>query len=50
MPYAIRGNAVIKKTTGKVVGHSKDPKRYLRTLEAIDHGWTPPNKRYNNKK
>ena len=45
MPYKIKGNAVVKKTTGKVVGHSKNPKRYLRTLQAIEHGWKP-DKRY----
>ena len=41
MPYAIRGNTVIKKNTGKVVGHSKNPKKYLRTLQAVEHGWKP---------
>lgn len=41
MPYKIKGNSVIKKTTGKVVGHSKNPKKYLRTLQAVEHGWTP---------
>lgn len=37
MPYKIKGNSVIKKSTGKVVGHSKNPKKYLRTLNAIEH-------------
>lgn len=46
MPYAIRGNTVIKKTTGTIVGKSKNPKRYLRTLQAIEHGWKPNKKRY----
>lgn len=41
MPYSIRGNTVIKKTTGKVVGHSKNPKKYLRTLQAVEHGFVP---------
>ena len=41
MPYAIKGKAVIKKNTGKVVGHSKNPKKYLRTLQAVEHGWKP---------
>lgn len=41
MPYAIKGKSVIKKNTGKLVGHSKNPKKYLRTLQAIEHGWTP---------
>ncbi len=44
MPYAIRGGAVIKKNTGKVVGHSKNPKKYLRTLQAIEHGFKPAHK------
>lgn len=46
MPYAIKGNAVIKRTTGKVVGHSKNPKRYMRVLQAVEHGWKPNKKRY----
>jgi hypothetical protein len=41
MPYAIKGKSVIKKTTGKVVGHSSNPKKYLRTLQAIEHGFKP---------
>jgi hypothetical protein len=41
MPYAIKGNKVIKKATGKVVGKSKNPKKYLRTLQAIEHGFRP---------
>ena len=41
MPYQVRGKAVVKKTTGEVVGHSDNPKKYLRTLNAIDHGWRP---------
>ena len=44
MPYAIKDNKVIKKDTGKVVGKSKNPKKYLRTLNAIDHGWKPSGK------
>lgn len=39
MPYAIKGNTVIKKDTGAVVGHSSNPKEYLRTLQAVEHGW-----------
>lgn len=38
VPYRILGNKVVKKDTGKVVGHSKNPKKYLRTLQAIEHG------------
>ena len=41
MPYEVRGNTVIKKTTGKVVGHSSNPKKYMRTLQAVEHGWRP---------
>ncbi|MFA6142501.1 MAG: hypothetical protein WC738_04310 [Candidatus Omnitrophota bacterium] len=43
MPYAIKGHTVVKKDSGKVVGHSGDPKKYLRTLQAIEHGWKPTN-------
>ena len=39
MPYIIKGKTVIKKSTGKIVGHSKNVKKYLRTLRAIEHGW-----------
>jgi len=41
MPYAIKGNKVVKKTTGKVVGKSKNPKKYMRTMMAIEHGFVP---------
>lgn len=41
MPYAIKGKTVIKKDTGKIVGHSKKPKKYLRVLQAVEHGWKP---------
>ncbi len=44
MPYAIRGNKVIKKDTGEVVGTSKNPKKYLRVLQAVEHGWKPGKK------
>ncbi|HRT84648.1 MAG TPA: hypothetical protein P5523_08425 [Bacteroidales bacterium] len=39
MPYKIKGNKVVKKSTGKVVGKSKNPKKYLRVLQAVEHGW-----------
>ncbi len=45
MPYAIKGRAVVKKNTGKVVGHSKNPKKYIRVLRAIEHGWKPTGKK-----
>lgn len=41
MPYKIQGNKVVKKGSGKTVGKSKNPKKYLRTLNAIEHGWKP---------
>jgi hypothetical protein len=44
MPYKIKGKTVVKKSTGKVVGHSKNPKKYLRTLEAVEHGMKSKNK------
>lgn len=44
MPYKIKGNTVVKADTGKVVGHSKNPKRYKRVLQAIEHGWEPSGK------
>lgn len=44
MPYAIKGKTVIKKDSGKVVGHSSNPKKYLRVLEAVEHGWRPSKK------
>jgi hypothetical protein len=43
MPYAIKGNSVVKKATGKVVGHSSNPKKYMRVLQAVEHGWKPTN-------
>ena len=45
MPYKIVGNKVVKKSTGKVVGKSKNPKKYLRTLNAVEHGWNPTKKK-----
>jgi len=45
VPYAIKGNKVIKKNTGKVVGKSKNPKKYLRVLQAVEHGWKPKRKK-----
>ena len=45
MPYARRGNTVVKKDSGEVVGHSKNPEKYMRTLQAIEHGWEPGKKK-----
>jgi len=49
MPYAIRGNAVVKSDTGKVVGRSKNPSAYIRVLRAVDHGWRPTRKKRKSK-
>ena len=45
MPYAIKGNSVIRKDTGRVIGHSKNPKKYIRVLRAVEHGWKPTRKK-----
>jgi len=45
MPYKIVGNKVIKKNTGKLVGKSKNPKKYMRVLQAVEHGWKPTGKK-----
>lgn len=45
MPYARRGNTIIKKNTGEVVGHSNQPEKYLRVLRAVEHGWKPSGKK-----
>lgn len=45
MPYAIRGNTVVKADSGKVVGHSANPTKYLHTLLAVEHGWKPTRKK-----
>lgn len=45
MPYAVKGNAVVKKDTGKVVGRSSNPKAYMRVLNAVHHGFRPTNNR-----
>jgi len=44
MPYKIKGNTVYKKS-GKKVGTSKNPKKYLRVLRAVEHGWKPKSKK-----
>ena len=44
MPYKIVGKKVVKANSGKTVGHSKNPKKYLRVLNAIEHGWKPGNR------
>lgn len=45
MPYKVVGKTVVRKDTGKVVGHSKNPKKYIRTLQAVEHGWKPTGKK-----
>lgn len=44
MPYAIKGKTVVKKDTGEVVGHSENPDKYLKVLNAVEHGWKPKGK------
>ena len=39
MPYQIKGKSLVKKDTGKVVGKSNNPKKYVKTLRAVEHGW-----------
>ena len=34
MPWHIEGNSVVNSETGKVKGHSKNPKKYLAALYA----------------
>ena len=45
MPYKIKGNTVIKADTGEVVGHSTNPKKYLKILQAVEHGFRPTGKK-----
>ncbi|MFA5072010.1 MAG: hypothetical protein WC511_06705 [Candidatus Pacearchaeota archaeon] len=45
MPYKIKGNKVIKTSTGKIVGYSDNPKQYLKVLRAVEHGWKPNEKK-----
>ena len=49
MPYELRGNTVVKKDSGKVVGHSRNPRKYLNVLRAVEHGWKPTRKRKRNR-
>ncbi len=47
MPYKIKGKTVVKAKPGggtEVVGHSANPKKYKRVLQAIEHGWKPTGK------
>ena len=46
MPYKIKGKSVVKADTGQLVGKSNNPKKYLRVLNAVEHGWKTSNKRH----
>lgn len=48
MPWKIVGNKVVRADTGKVVGRSKNPKKYLRALYANVHhkAYNPKQPRY----
>lgn len=46
MPYAIKGKTVVKKDSGEVVGHSKNPKKYMRVLQAVEHGFRPSKQKH----
>ena len=45
MPYEIKGNAVVRKDSGKVIGHSSNLKNYMKVLNAVEHGWKPIGKK-----
>jgi len=49
MPYVRRGNTVYKKS-GKKVGTSKNPKKYMRVLQAVEHGRKPTGKKSKRRK
>ncbi len=44
MPYVVRDDGVYKKDSGKLVGKSKNPKKYMKVLNAVHHGWKPTKK------
>ena len=43
MPYIKKGNTIYKNEGGhiKKVGTSKNPAKYVRTLQAVEHGFKP---------
>ncbi len=43
MPYVRKGNTIYKRG-GKKVGTSRSPKKYLRVLRAVEHGYKPSRK------
>ena len=46
MPYRIKGKSVQKKSNGwHKVGKSNKPKKYIKTLRAVEHGWRPTKSR-----
>lgn len=48
MPYFSEGEKVYKKTSmggRELVGRSKKPKAYIKTLHAVKHGWEAPSKK-----
>lgn len=52
MPVEAKGNKIVEKATGKVVGHSKSPemaKRAARTRNAVVYGGFKPTKKGRNK-
>jgi len=46
VPYVKKGNTVYKKEDGhlKKVGTSKNPDKYIKTLNAVSHGFKPKKK------
>ena len=38
MPYVVREGGVYRQDTGKLVGHSRKPKKYLKVLNMVEHG------------
>jgi hypothetical protein len=49
MPYVAREDGVYRADTGKKVGSSKNPKKYLRVLNAVEHGFVPTKGRHGKK-
>ncbi len=51
MPYKLKGRTVYKR--GKKVGSSKSAakaRKYLRTLQAVEHGWEPGQRKRSRKR
>ena len=45
MPYATRGNSVVKRDSGKIVGNQGNDEKYMGVLNAVEHGLEPSHKR-----